>query len=160
MNEPAELLDAVDHSFRFDAFSVLEAAIAGAEWTVGLLDELTLPPIRIETPRDFFDYQAKYEDAATSYWFESPEESPAAAAVVRAARRACDALGVRGLARVDLRVDRQGRPWVLEVNTIPGMTSHSLVPKAAEKAGLGLAGLCELALERCLHRAAAHRRSA
>ncbi|HID23457.1 MAG TPA: D-alanine--D-alanine ligase, partial [Planctomycetaceae bacterium] len=157
---PAELAEAVARSFRFDAFSVLEAAVVGSEWTVGLLDELTLPPIRIETPRGVFDYQAKYEDGSTRYRFAWPDQSPTAAAVVRVARAACDALGVQGLARVDLRVDRDGQPWVLEVNTIPGMTSHSLVPKAAEQAGLGLAGLCELALERSLRRAAVHRRSA
>ena len=64
-----------------------------------------------------------------------------AAEMVRVSRRACEAIGTRGLVRVDLRVDAAGNPWVLEVNTIPGLTDHSLVPRAAAQAGLGLGQL-------------------
>jgi len=125
---------------------LLEQAIVGAEWTVGLLDEHSLPPIRIGTNHDFFDYQAKYHDEQTQYHFEDSPLSPTASLVSRVAVDACAAVGTRGVARVDLMVDRFGRPFVLEINTIPGFTDHSLVPKAALRAGLNFTDLCEWCL--------------
>jgi D-alanine-D-alanine ligase len=142
------LPQALSECFRYGAFGLLERAVLGAEWTVGLLDDEPLPPIRIESPRTVFDFAAKYVDEATGYRFDA--DAAGTAAVVEAARGACAAIGTRGLARVDLRVDAAGQPWVLEVNTIPGTTGHSLVPKAAEHAGLSLGELCERAIERAL----------
>ena len=115
-----------------------------------MLDNLNLPLIQIETGRGFFDYQAKYEDEDTQYLFEFAFPTSVVKAIESAGRRAYDALGCRGLARVDIRVDKFGQPWVLEVNTIPGMTSHSLVPKAASRIGLSLGALCERSIENCL----------
>ncbi|MBT4864525.1 MAG: D-alanine--D-alanine ligase, partial [Planctomycetaceae bacterium] len=74
--------------------------------------------------------------------------------IEQAARDACQALGTSGLTRVDLRLDRQNRPWVLEVNTVPGLTAHSLVPKAAAQMGIDLGELCERALAGCLEKSA------
>ncbi len=147
VDEPSQLPQALTRCFHLDAFGVLERAIAGSEWTVGFLDRMPLPPIRIETPHPFFDYRAKYEDATTRYFVQAPPFGPEVEAIQQAAFQAREALGTRGLARVDLRVDSASRPWVLEVNTTPGMTDHSLIPMAAESIGLDLGRLCEAALK-------------
>lgn len=150
VRSPEELPQALARCFHFDPFGLLEAGIEGTEWTLGMLDDLDLPLIQIETGRGFFDYQAKYEDDNTQYLFEFAVPTSVVKAIELVGRRAYDALGCRGLARVDIRVDRFGQPWVLEVNTIPGMTSHSLVPKAASRIGLSLGALCERSIENCL----------
>ena len=150
VRSPEELPQALARCFHFDPFGLLEAGIEGTEWTLGMLDDLNLPLIQIETGRGFFDYQAKYEDDNTQYLFEFAVPTSVVKAIESAGRRAYDALGCQGLARVDIRVDKFGQPWVLEVNTIPGMTSHSLVPKAASRIGLSLGALCERSIENCL----------
>jgi D-alanine-D-alanine ligase len=147
---------ALKQCFRYDSFGVMEAAIAGTEWTLALLDDEPLPLIQIHTPREFFDFTAKYEDPATEYRFEFTECRAAVASLVDVGCRAARTIGTKGLARVDLRLDHEGRPWVLEVNTIPGLTEHSLLPKAAAQAGISLGELCERCLERSL--TAAHTR--
>ncbi len=146
----AELPQAIKLCFQFDSFAVIEAAILGTEWTVGLLDDLVLPPIRIETDREFFDWHAKYEDDSTRYVFDFPLPHAVIASMEEAARGACRSLGTRGLMRVDLRLDETLHPWVLEVNTIPGLTGHSLVPKAAARMGIEFGDLCERAIRACL----------
>jgi D-alanine-D-alanine ligase len=133
---------------------MLETAIVGSEWTVGFLDDLALPLIQIETARTFFDFAAKYSDETTSYQFEFALPTKVVRSIEQAARDACHALGTSGLARVDLRLDRQDRPWVLEVNTVPGLTAHSLVPKAAAQMGIDLGELCERTLVSCLEKSA------
>lgn len=138
-----ELAAALSHCFQFDSFGVVEQFIAGTEWTVGLLDDLVLPPIEIATPREFYDYQAKYEDNATEYRFETDTPRAVLSQIEELSSDACRALQTRGMARVDLRLDEQGHAWVLEVNTIPGMTDHSLVPKAAARMGIDFAEFCE-----------------
>jgi D-alanine-D-alanine ligase len=150
VDRPEELPAALRHSFRYDSFGLLEQAIEGTEWTLPLFDDETLPLIQIGTRRDFFDFVAKYEDPATEYRFEFAESRAAIASIVDAGRRAALAIGTKGLARVDLRLDSEGRPWVLEVNTIPGFTEHSLLPKATAHAGMNFGELCERCLERAL----------
>jgi D-alanine-D-alanine ligase len=130
----------------------MERAIAGTEWTLGLLDDEPLPLIQIGTGHALFDFDAKYADEATTYAFDFDVPEAVVSSIVDAGRRACAALGTAGIARVDLRLDESLRPWVLEVNTAPGMTDHSLVPKAAARAGLSLAELCERAVERAVRR--------
>ena len=122
----------------------------GTEWTVGLIDDVLLPPVQIETDRPIFDYQAKYNDDTTRYRFEFDVPPEVVDAVESAGRQAAAALETRGIARVDLRLDAQQRPSVLEVNTVPGFTSHSLIPKAAARAGISFADLCERALQSAL----------
>ncbi|MBS0205766.1 MAG: D-alanine--D-alanine ligase [Planctomycetes bacterium] len=143
---------ALRHCFEFDSFAVIERAIPGTEWTVGLLDELVLHPILIETDREFFDWTAKYEDDNTRYLMDTAFPTHVVTAIADAGRNACQALGTRGMVRVDLRVDDAMQPWVLEVNTIPGCTSHSLIPKAAARMGIEFGELCERAIRSCLGR--------
>jgi D-alanine-D-alanine ligase len=147
---PADLPAAMARCFQYDAFGILEQGLLGREWTVGLLDERALPPIQIETSRGFFDYHAKYEDDATQYHFDSDAAAEKIEGVGQTARDACAAIGTCGIARVDLIVDQSGVPQVLEVNTVPGLTDHSLVPKAAARAGLGFAELCQECLRSAL----------
>ena len=145
-----ELARAIKLCFQFDSFAVIESAVIGTEWTVGMLDELVLPPIRIVTHREFFDWHAKYEDDSTRYEFDVGVPHAVIASIEEAACGACRSLGTRGLMRVDLRLDETLHPWVLEVNTIPGFTSHSLVPKAAARMGIEFGDLCERAIRACL----------
>ena len=152
-----DLPQALENCFRYDVFGLLEQAIPGTEWTVSLLDDEPLPLIQIETPREFFDFTAKYEDDATVCRFNSSVPKHVNASIIEAGLGAAKAIDTRGLARVDIRLDESGRPWVLEVNTIPGLTEHSLVPKAAAHVGISLGELCERSIERCLTAAKAGR---
>lgn len=146
----AELSAALRRCYEYDSFAVIERWIPGTEWTVGLLDRLVLPPIRIETDRAFFDWHAKYEDDGTRYLLETGFPASVDRAVCEAAAAACAAIGTRGLVRVDLRVDEALLPWVLEINTVPGFTSHSLIPKSAAHAGIDFGTLCERSIASCL----------
>lgn len=138
---------AVDQALRYDSRVLIERAIPGEEWTVGLIDRCPLPAIRIEAARLFYDYEAKYLAEDTRYHTADASEQPEFVARLQStALRACESLSTSGIARVDIRVDECGQPWVLEVNTIPGMTSHSLIPMAAAAAGLSFAELCHRAL--------------
>lgn len=154
----ATLPIALTRCFQYDPFGILEPFLAGTEWTAGFIDDLALPLIRIETDRDFFDYHAKYQDDDTGYRFDGATAADIERKIAEAAAGACRAVGTKGVARVDLILDVEDRPWVLEVNTIPGMTDHSLVPKAAAEAGIDFVELCERCLQSALSQA--HRRDA
>jgi D-alanine-D-alanine ligase len=147
----------VKHCFTIAENGLIEKAIDGSEWTLGVVDNDPLPLIQIHTSRRFFDYQAKYEDNATSYLFDTPIDSSTRSRIAAAGLAACRALGTRGIARADIMLDASGQPWVLEVNTIPGMTDHSLVPKAAARTGLALGELCDIVISRTLTRQAAQK---
>lgn len=114
-----------------------ERFIEGAEVTVSLLGERALPAIRLETPRDFYDYAAKYEAGTTNYHLPSGLEAAVEERCRGLALAAFTALGGRGWGRVDLMLDDAGEPWLIEANTAPGMTDHSLVPMAAAHASIG-----------------------
>ena len=121
---------------QFDRSVMAERWITGREYTVPILGDRALPLIRLETPREFYDYQAKYEDDTTRYicpcgLTEDQEERIGVLAL-----NAFQALGASGWGRIDLMHDSQEQPWLIEANTIPGMTSHSLVPMAAKQAGM------------------------
>ncbi len=125
---------------------LVERLIEGDELTVGLLDDEVLPSIHIVPAGEYYDYDAKYKSDETRYVCPGLD-GDAEAAVGALARQAFEALGCSGWGRVDLMRDRDGRNWLLEVNTAPGMTSHSLVPKAAAQVGLDYAALCWRILE-------------
>ncbi|MCL4111986.1 UNVERIFIED_CONTAM: hypothetical protein GTU68_062417, partial [Idotea baltica] len=140
---PDRLSAALATCFQFGDVGLVERAIPGSEWTVTVIDSQPLDPICIETPRSFYDFKAKYEVDSTRYVFESSVSPSVVEQIQSVGLQACQSLGTSGVARADLRLDQFNRPWVLEVNTIPGMTKHSLVPKAARRAGMSFAQLCQ-----------------
>ena len=113
-----------------------EAWVAGDEYAVTLLGDRILPPIRLQTQRMFYDYAAKYEDDGTLYHCPCGLPSPTLEELENLCLRACQSLGVEGWGRVDIVRDTSGKFWLLEVNTVPGLTSHSLVPMSAQAAGI------------------------
>ncbi|EIT69175.1 MULTISPECIES: D-alanine--D-alanine ligase [Hydrocarboniphaga] len=119
-----------------------ERMITGGEYTCAILDGQALPTIRIEPDGEFYDYNAKYISNDTRY--HCPSGLPAAleAEIQALSLRAFELLGASGWGRVDFLLDEQQRPWLLEANLVPGMTSHSLVPMAAKAVGLSFADLC------------------
>ncbi len=126
---------------QFDDEVLAERWIEGGEYTVAILDDEALPVIRLETPREFYDYEAKYKVDSTSYHIPCGLSADAEAGMQEIALRAFRAVGASGWGRVDFMVDGKGQPWLMEVNTVPGMTSHSLVPMAAKAAGMDFAEL-------------------
>ncbi len=147
----ADLPAAIELAARYDGELLIEQLIVGEEYTVGVLDRSGLPSIRIVPPGEYYDYHAKYISDDTQYI--CPGLDGAAEAQLRAlALASFDALGCAGWGRVDVMRDAAGRNWLLEVNTAPGMTSHSLVPKAARAIGIDFETLCWRILETSLPR--------
>jgi D-alanine-D-alanine ligase len=124
----------------------METLIEGDELTVAILGRQVLPSIHIVPKGAFYDYNAKYVAEDTQYLCPGAEGA-AADELATLSLAAFDALGCAGWGRVDVMRDRNGRYWLLEVNTAPGMTSHSLVPKAAAAAGIDYQELCWRVLE-------------
>ena len=130
-----DLSAALDLAARYGEVFV-EEWVEGAEYTVSILDGQALPLIRLETDQDFYDYAAKYERDDTRYHCPCGLGDDEDARLKYLAIEAFEAVGAGGWGRVDLMVDRDGQPWLIEVNTVPGMTDHSLVPMAARQAGI------------------------
>lgn len=141
--DAAALREAVRQTVEQFGRALVEAFIEGAEITIGMLDDRPLPAIRIRPGRDFYDYEAKYRDARTEYCFDTGLEAAVLEQLATLSLRAFEHIGCRHLARVDWIVDAAGQPWFLEINTLPGFTSHSLLPKAAARAGIGFEALCD-----------------
>ncbi|QTP59676.1 D-alanine--D-alanine ligase [Billgrantia antri] len=132
-----EALRAAYHeAARFDARVMAERFIRGEEYTVSLLGEKVLPAIRVEVPSGFYDYEAKYNSNDTRYHLPCGLDSAQEATLGALCRQAFEAVGGEGWGRVDVMRDGDGRFWLIEVNTAPGMTDHSLVPQAAAHAGI------------------------
>lgn len=131
-----DLPDAWRTAAALDRCVFAEPWITGGEYTVSILQGRALPSIRIETPRTFYDYEAKYFRDDTRYICPSGLSAPAEEHLAQLALAAFAAVGAEGWGRVDFMMDAAGRPLLLEINTIPGMTSHSLVPIAARAAGI------------------------
>jgi len=153
-SDPAELRSALDEALRHDTRALVEERLRGVELSVGVIgnDDLqTLPPIEIVPRRSFFDYRAKYDSSLTDEICPARIDAALTAEVQDLALRAHRALGCRGLSRTDMIADPARGVRVLEVNTMPGMTVNSLLPKAARVAGIGfpelLERLVQLALE-------------
>lgn len=145
-----ELALRVGEGLAYDHFAIAEPVVEGRELTVAVIDRQTLPVLEIVTPRAFFDFAAKQHADSTEYRFDTGLSDDQTQRVQQAAVAAAEALGTRGLVRVDMIVDRLGQPWLLEVNTVPGMTARSLAPKAAAQAGMSLAMLCDRLIRDCL----------
>ena len=132
---------------------LVEEYIPGKELTVSILGEQALTPLEIRTKREFYDYQAKYVDDNTEYDFEIDLPADLLARIGEMSLEAHRGLGCRDFSRVDWRVDAQTfQPYLLEVNVIPGLTGHSLLPKAAARAGLAMPALCQLIIEAAMKR--------
>ena len=144
---PDRLEEAMQKAFRYERRVMIEQLIEGSELTVGILKDRMLPAVAVETQREFYDYQAKYEDEETRYLCPCGLSPADEAELGRTARRAFDSLGCGGWGRVDFIRDREGCNLLLEVNTTPGMTSHSLVPKAAAATGISFQSLVWRILE-------------
>lgn len=142
-----DLDPAVDLALDYGATALIEECIVGKELTVAVLKGVALPSVRIETPRVFYDYRAKYESERTRYFCPGTDDGSEETRYASLALEAFRALGLRGWGRVDFMAGADGKPQVIEVNTVPGMTSHSLVPMAAREAGLDFATLCWRILE-------------
>jgi D-alanine-D-alanine ligase len=130
-----------------EAVVFAEPWITGGEYTVAILQGAALPSIRIETPRTFYDYEAKYFRDDTRYFCPSGLSGPAEAHLASLALAAFEAAGASGWGRADFMMDGTGRALLLEINTIPGMTSHSLVPMAARAVGIDFDELAWRVLE-------------
>jgi D-alanine-D-alanine ligase len=127
----------------YEAGGLIEQCIVGREFTVGILNDRALPVIELSTDREFYDYTAKYVGNHTQYRFDFDLPRAAHTEMQRLAEVAHQCLGASCFSRVDFMMDQRLQPYVLEVNTIPGMTDHSLLPKAAQQAGLSFGELCE-----------------
>jgi D-alanine-D-alanine ligase len=155
VQQEADLPAAWRAAAAFDRQVFAESWISGGEYTVGILQGRALPSIRIETPSTFYDYQAKYFRDDTRYFCPSGLSAPAEQHLAALAQAAFEAAGAEGWGRVDFMMDSAGRPLLLEINTVPGMTSHSLVPMAARALGMSFEDLVWQVLETSFTRHAA-----
>ena len=138
-------------ALRFDDDVIAEPFLGGPEYTAAVLGDFELPLIRLETPHELYDYEAKYADGAgTRYHCPCGLDDHTEAEFKRLARSAFDVLGASGWGRVDFVCDASGAPHFIDVNTAPGMTGHSLVPMAAEAVGIGYDDLVWRILETSL----------
>lgn len=144
---PEEMEPAYRAAAAVDDVVFAEKWITGAEYTVAVLHRRVLPAIRIEAANAFYDYEAKYKRNDTKYHCPAGLSAQAEAHMASLALAAFDAIGAEGWGRVDFMADHTGRPLLLEINTVPGMTDHSLVPMAARAAGIDFDELCWQVLE-------------
>jgi len=150
VEHPAQLAEAFETAARFGGPVLAETFIGGPEITISILGEEALPAIRLETPRTFYDYEAKYQSDTTRYHCPSGLDAALEARLQALSLEAFRALGCTGWGRVDMMLDEAMNPYLLEANTIPGMTDHSLVPMAARAAGLSFPDLVVRILEQSL----------
>ena len=136
VQDAAQLRNAWVMARQYDDRVLAERWVEGTEYTVAILGQEALPLIRLETPREFYDYEAKYEAGDTGYHLPCGLSPEAERRLQELALKAFHSVGATGWGRVDLMVDGKGQPWLIEVNTVPGMTDHSLVPMAARGAGI------------------------
>jgi D-alanine-D-alanine ligase len=157
VKKPAQWNDALAMAHRYDRDAMVEAYVPGHEVTVSLLgrkDEapLALPAVEIVAPDGFYDFSAKYEKGKTRYLCPAPLPPAITKHIRNLALRTFDILDCAGAVRVDFRITPRGRPYVLEINTVPGMTETSLLPMAAAQAGIGYEELTERILESAIER--------
>jgi len=148
----SELAEAWNNARRIESTVFAERWITGAEYTVGILQGQALPSIRIETPRSFYDYEAKYFRDDTRYFCPSGLAAAAEAQLAKLALASYEACGAEGWGRVDFMMGSDAQPMLLEINTVPGMTDHSLVPMAAKAVGIDFDELVWRVLETSLAR--------
>lgn len=154
VRDPAALETSLERVAGRYGAALVEQYVDGPELTVGILGDQALPVCQIRTKREFYDYQAKYVDDDTEYLFDLDLPRELLARIQGLSVQAHDVLGCRDFSRVDWMVDaRTLQPYVLEINTIPGFTSHSLLPKAAARVGISFSRLCQKIVDLGLGRA-------
>ncbi len=147
-----ELVKALEIALACNCEVYAEAWVTGNEYTVGILQGKALPVIRLETPREFYDYEAKYNSTTTQYHCPCGLNVEQELQLQQLALQASDMIGVQGWARVDVFINKNGQAQLIEVNTVPGMTDHSLVPMAAKQAGIDFNELVWRILETSLRK--------
>lgn len=143
---------ALADSLRYGGAVLCEECIQGRELTVGVLDGAALPVVEVRPKAGGYNYENKYTPGATDYFCPADLPDEVAAHVQALGLRAFEAVGARDFGRVDVMLNAEFKPYVLEVNTLPGMTETSLLPKAAEVAGINFNALCQCMLELALRR--------
>lgn len=131
-----DVQDAYATAMRFGHQVLIEQFVAGAEFTVGIIDETPLPVLEIFSAKAFFDFDTKYEVSTKPHAVRATLSSDRTGEIQQLALRVHQDIGCRGVSRVDIRLDDAGNPFVLEINTIPGMTHESLLPLAAREADI------------------------
>ena len=150
VHDSAELPDAIEKAFQFDRQILVERFVSGAEVTVAVLgndDAVALPTLEIVPEHEFYDYESKYVPGMSRHIIPARVSQAAAEECQRLALQAHKTLGCRGISRSDTIVSEDGSVWLLETNTIPGMTATSLVPDAARAAGIEFPELCRMLVE-------------
>lgn len=146
-----QLTAAVQKALQFDARCLIQQFVGGREITVSLLDGEALSAIEICVPSGFYDFHAKYESKQTAYHIVTDEAALKCRDLAKQINHFC---GTSGIVRIDFIVDEDGQPWFLELNTIPGMTQRSLVPKSAADGGWSLSELCQRAVHNAIRQSA------
>jgi len=136
VEQASQLEAAYQEAVKYDSEIIAEKWVQGSEYTVAILQDRALPVIRLETPNQFYDYDAKYIANTTGYHCPCGLVGENEQALQKLALDAFQCVGTRGWGRVDVMIDEQGNSWLIEVNTVPGMTDHSLVPMAAKADGI------------------------
>jgi len=136
VTEQSALIPAINLAMQYDKEVLVEQWVHGEEYTASILGEKRLPLIKLQTPHDFYDYDAKYKSNTTHYICPCGLNKEKEMELQRLAYQAFLAVGANGWGRVDFMLDEQRNPQLIEINTLPGMTDHSLVPMAAKQAGI------------------------
>ncbi len=157
VRKPGQWKEALELAHRYDEEAMVEAFIPGHEVTLSLLGSQDgsvagLPAVEIVAPEGFYDFTAKYQKGRTQYLCPAPLPKPITKLITQLAIKTFRVLGCQGAARVDFRITPKGKPYVLEINTVPGMTETSLLPMAAAKAGISYDALTERILQSALQR--------
>jgi D-alanine-D-alanine ligase len=152
VKDSSQVHEALRTSFEYCDCALIERYVAGRELTVAILGEEALPVVELKAQGEFFDYRAKYQDPATGKQCPADLPREISDAVQATALAAHRALGCVDVSRTDIMLDAQGLAWVLEVNTLPGLTQASLYPKAAAAAGIDFVLMCEFLLRKAVER--------
>jgi len=147
VNDESSLNTAIESALKISEKVLIDRYIKGRELTIGLLNGKILPIVEIVCPHGFYDFAHKYEDPETQFLVPARLPEDVTSSIQQLAQKAFSVLECRHFARVDLRIDDEQNPFILEVNTIPGFTSHSLLPLAAQHIGLDFGELCELIIQ-------------
>lgn len=143
-NNMLELTHAIDFAKQYDAEILVEKWITGREFTCSIINNTVLPLIELQTTHDFYDFDAKYKTSDTTYICEVDLNLALQDTIKKLSMLAFNGVGAKDWARVDLMLDENNKPWLIELNSVPGMTKHSLMPMAAKQAGLSFDNLVVL----------------